>query len=77
MAMHTITIHRYFGRQKVQGASAPLATETTPHHDTGGVLHIPDGVALIVPLVMLDVLTFWALELMRRNLLLLLSIMVS
>ncbi len=48
MAMHTITIHRYFGRQKVQGASAPLATETTPHHNTSGVLHIPDGVALIV-----------------------------
>ncbi len=45
----TIAIHRYFGRQKVERASATQPTEATPHHNASRVLHIPDGVALLVP----------------------------
>ncbi len=45
----TIAIHRYFGRQKVERASATQPTEATPHHYAGRMLHVPDGVALLVP----------------------------
>jgi hypothetical protein len=45
----TIAIHCYFGWQKVERPSATQPTEATLHHYAGRMLHVPDGVALLVP----------------------------
>jgi hypothetical protein len=43
-----VSVHCDLERGKVEGAPAPMAAEAPPHHDPDRVLHVPDGVALLV-----------------------------